>query len=40
MLFIIPNIFDLLEFVQSKNVYLSTGGNHEQNNQTDSLCER
>ena len=40
MLFIIPNIFDLLEFVQSKNVYLSIGGNHEQNNQTDRLCER
>ena len=38
--FIVPNIIDLLEFVQSKNRYLSIGGNHEQNNQTDRLCER
>ena len=40
ILVVIPNIIDLLEFVQSKNKYLNTGGNHEQNNQTDRLCER
>ena len=38
--FVVPSISDLLEFVQSKNMYLSVGGNHEQNNQTDRLCER
>ena len=40
ILVVVPNIIDLLEFVQSKNRYLNTGGNHEQNNQTDRLCER
>ena len=37
---VIPTSIDILEFVQSKNSYLSIGGNHGQNNQTDRLCER